>query len=242
MLLIALYEHRYYSQRMRNLLDRKREFDAAALKLIWNQKKKELGLTQEKAAHLMGWHSQAAVAQYLNGKIPLNTDAKMKFAELLNVSPASIWPAFVGPSAPIGVGGKALTKFHVPVLSWTNAWRINSIDTFAKCIVSEWVICPADHSANAYALRVVGDTMTAQHESLHSYPEGSIIFVDPKLPAKNSARVIVKLADSDEVTFRQLTTDMGKMYLKPINNQYAIREMPTNAQICGVVIGCFIAE
>ena len=242
MLLIALYEHRYYSQRMRNLLDRKREFDAAALKLIWNQKKKELGLTQEKAAHLMGWHSQAAVAQYLNGKIPLNTDAKMKFAELLNVSPASIWPSFVGPTAPIDIYGVSVTKCHVPVLSWANAWRMNHPDKFADCCIKEWAACPVNHSANSYALRVVGDTMTAQHESLHSYPEGSIIFIDPKLPAKNSTRVIVKLADSEEVTFRQLTTDMGKMYLKPINNQYAIIEMPANAQICGVVIGCFIAE
>ena len=125
---------------------------------------------------------------------------------------------------------------------WKNASCINNTDKSAECVVSEWIACPIAHSSITYALRVVGDTMTAQHESLHSYPDGSVIFVDPTLPAKNSSRVIIKLANSEEVTFRQLTTDIGKMDLKPVNNQYATVEMPTNAQICGVVIGCFIAE
>lgn len=57
---------------------------------IWNSKKDELGLTQEVAADAMGYKTQGAVNQYLNGKIPLNTDATLKFALLLQVKPNEI--------------------------------------------------------------------------------------------------------------------------------------------------------
>lgn len=57
---------------------------------IWSNKKEELGLTQENAAEQMGFKTQGAVNQYLNGKIPLNTDAVLKFAMLLGVKAGEI--------------------------------------------------------------------------------------------------------------------------------------------------------
>ena len=41
------------------------------LKAAWNARKKELKLTQELAAELLGFESQGTVSQYLNGKIPV---------------------------------------------------------------------------------------------------------------------------------------------------------------------------
>ncbi|MEG3135500.1 helix-turn-helix domain-containing protein [Rouxiella sp. T17] len=66
--------------------------NAARLHSIWNQKKVELRLTQEKAADALGFSTQATVSQYLRGKIPLNTDAVLKFAVLLQVRPEEIDP------------------------------------------------------------------------------------------------------------------------------------------------------
>ncbi|WP_320728257.1 helix-turn-helix domain-containing protein [Enterobacter ludwigii] len=60
------------------------------LKAAWDAKKKELKLTQELAAELLGFESQGTVSQYLNGKIPVNTDAALKFAALLKVKPEDI--------------------------------------------------------------------------------------------------------------------------------------------------------
>ncbi|MCW7013430.1 helix-turn-helix domain-containing protein [Escherichia coli] len=60
------------------------------LKAAWNARKKELKLTQELAAELLGFESQGTVSQYLNGKIPVNTDAALKFAALLKVKPEDI--------------------------------------------------------------------------------------------------------------------------------------------------------
>ncbi|EOO9467015.1 helix-turn-helix domain-containing protein, partial [Escherichia coli] len=48
------------------------------LRAIWDAKKRELKLTQELAAELMGFEAQSAVSHYLNGKAPLNTDAALK--------------------------------------------------------------------------------------------------------------------------------------------------------------------
>lgn len=60
--------------------------DAARLKAIYIAKKRELHLTQESLAAACGWESQGTVSQYLNGRIPLNVDAAVKFARHLGVS------------------------------------------------------------------------------------------------------------------------------------------------------------
>lgn len=65
---------------------------AAALKKIWDEKKKALGLNQQDAAPLLGFNTQGAVSHYLNGRTPLNTDAVLKFAKLLHVAPTDIRP------------------------------------------------------------------------------------------------------------------------------------------------------
>lgn len=64
--------------------------EAAKLKDLfkeWQRARKESGLpsSQEAAADLLGF-GQSALAQYLNGRIPLNVDASTKFAGLLGVS------------------------------------------------------------------------------------------------------------------------------------------------------------
>ncbi|WP_460803446.1 helix-turn-helix domain-containing protein [Microbulbifer agarilyticus] len=64
------------------------------LRAIWQAKKKALDLTQERAAHQLGWSSQGTVGQYLLGRVPLNTDALLKFAGILHVSPTDIDPDF----------------------------------------------------------------------------------------------------------------------------------------------------
>ncbi|HBC1013328.1 TPA: helix-turn-helix domain-containing protein [Escherichia coli] len=65
---------------------------AQRLKEIWMAKKPELGLTQERAAEMLGFSTQGAVSHYLNGQTPLNLEAVLKFAGLLKVPPESIRP------------------------------------------------------------------------------------------------------------------------------------------------------
>jgi transcriptional regulator with XRE-family HTH domain len=61
------------------------------LRRIWDKKKDKLGLTQEKAGYQFGC-TQGAIGHYLNGKIPLNLRAQLKFAQILQVNATDINP------------------------------------------------------------------------------------------------------------------------------------------------------
>lgn len=69
---------------------------ARRLKEIWNSRKDSLGLTQERAAEMMGFTTQGAVSHYLNAQTPLNLETVLKFSALLRVSPEDIRPDMTG--------------------------------------------------------------------------------------------------------------------------------------------------
>lgn len=77
---------------MRNITEEDMEA-AANLKRIWDTKAKPAGLTQRKAGEYMSIH-QTLVGQYLRGKTALGTEALLRFAKLLDVSPTEIRPNF----------------------------------------------------------------------------------------------------------------------------------------------------
>lgn len=76
----------------RRSLTKKEEEWRNNLCMIWSKKKKELNLNQQKLSDIIGWSSQGSVGQYLTGRIPLNTDAKIKFANALGVHVTKIDP------------------------------------------------------------------------------------------------------------------------------------------------------
>lgn len=69
---------------------------AANLKRLWLSRgrspKTGRKLSQEEAAERAGWVAQSTVSQYINGVIPLNTDAILKFADLIPCRPHEINP------------------------------------------------------------------------------------------------------------------------------------------------------
>lgn len=68
--------------------------DAAdRLRRIWNAKKGELRLTQERAAAVFG-RTQSLISAYLVGRAALGPVAVLKFAHLLQVKPTDIRPDF----------------------------------------------------------------------------------------------------------------------------------------------------
>lgn len=74
---------------------------AKKLKQIWDEKKKSLGLNQEKAADLLGFSTQASISHYITGKQALGVEAVLKFASLLQVAPEEIRPDMSGLFAPV---------------------------------------------------------------------------------------------------------------------------------------------
>lgn len=140
-----------------------------------------------------------------------------------------------GPSAEEGPS----IKGQVPLISWVQAGNWNDAsDPYAVGDAEDWLACPAKHGPRTYCLRVRGPSMY-NPGGRYSYQEGSIIFVDPDRRAEHGDRVIVRLEDSAETTFKQLIEEGGELYLRALNPSWPepIIKINSHATICGVVIG-----
>lgn len=219
--------------------------DAARLKAIYESKKRELRLTQDTLASACGWESQGTVSQYLNGKIPLNLDAALKFAEKLQCSVSEFSPRLAetlslssntqtSRSGAKSAGDESNTEpgpglsGKVPLISWVQAgdWA-HAADLLAPGEAFEWIDTTVTIQAHTFALRVTGDSMEPD------FPAGMILVVEPEMDAQPGDFVIVKNGD-DEATFKQLVRDGADLYLKPLNPRYPIKPLGSS-RIVGVV-------
>lgn len=134
----------------------------------------------------------------------------------------------VEPAPSIRAGG-------VPLISWVQAgdWAEAS-DPYPPGEAEAWIPSLKAHSERAFALRVRGDSMTASHG--RSYPQGSIIIVEPerRLPV-NGERIVAKLEGSNEVTFKVFKEEDGRRWLQPLNPNHEPIRQPF--RVLGTVIG-----
>lgn len=133
---------------------------------------------------------------------------------------------------------------QVPVISWVTAGKwAEVIDIYEPGVADEWLPCLKKHTSRTFALRVKGMSMY-NPMGKHTYSDGDIIFVDPEKEAINGSRVVVRLEDSKEATFKQLVIEGEKKYLMALNPSWPEKfiEINGNATICGVVIGKWIEE
>jgi len=202
-----------------------------------------LGLTQKELAQLAGI-TQVTVHKIVSGKIA-HSSRIVDIAKALQSEPE--WLLYGDSSN--GSSGKTPDSSHhsnvenvpfqlhikkLPVISQVQAgaWS-EAIDFRSLGDDVEWEDAPANASDNAFWLRVVGDSMTAQTGA--SIPEGHMILVDPDTEAQNGNLVVAKLEGTDEVTFKKLVMDAGQKYLKPLNPNYRPLEINGNCRIVGVV-------
>lgn len=132
----------------------------------------------------------------------------------------------------------------VPLISWVQAGSWSDVaDPFQPGDADEWLPCPVAHGPRCYAVRVRGDSMN-NPGARPSYSDGDIIFVDPDRRANHGDRVIVRLDDHAEATFKQLLVEDGRKLLKALNPEWAPRYISINghATIVGVVIGKWVPE
>ena len=125
---------------------------------------------------------------------------------------------------------------EVPLISWVQAgdWN-NLVDAFQPGDAERWVATYASVSRHAFALRIIGDSMT-NPSGAPSFPEGTIIIVDPERSAQPGKFVVVRQNSDSECTFKQLVRDAGKHYLKPLNPRYPLLEMLPDAVVSGVLV------
>jgi len=179
--------------------------------------------------------SSGAATHWFSGANGMDLDTCMKVAPLLRCNPfwlfdeskeqdAALSPSKYSNVTSIAVDSNVSTgpdiKGRVPLISWVQAGMWNeAVDIFEPGYADEWLPVLRNGSPHTYALRVDGDSMTAQYGK--SYPEGTIIIVDPEQRSPSSGqRVIAKLCGSNKVTFKVFVEEDGRRWLKPLNSQH----------------------
>lgn len=130
-------------------------------------------------------------------------------------------------------------RFEVPILSWVQAGAFCNSESQVLPQDCETILCPnRSASRSTFALRVVGDSMTAPYGK--SYPEGTIIYVDPEKEALPHNRVVARTELG--FTFKELAmNEFGERYLKALNPHHQ-PIFGEGIEICGVVIGSYSPE
>lgn len=195
--------------------------------------RKHAKLSQEALGDMLGM-TKGNVSGWENGRHKPSFDQVLQIARLTNHPP---------PTASITLepvqGGPG-----VPLISWVQAgtWAMVS-DVFQPGEAEEWLPCPVRHGPRTYAVKVRGESMR-NPDGRPTYNDGDILFVDPDREANHGDRVIVRLDDQDEATFKQLLIEDGRKMLKALNPDWKPRyvEINGNATISGVVIGKWVPE
>lgn len=176
--------------------------DARRLKQIWLAKKDALHLSQVKAAKELGYNSQGAISQYINGRVSLNFQAAAKFAKLLRVEINDIAPRFtplVGKPVPTSLDG-----YTAPVLGELAGMTTNT--TLGWFAYSEQfcklVNVPAAHIK---LVRLDDDTFK-------EFPSGTIFLVDDRNQASASDGVFL-LQEGDRLIARRVTIETDGVVL-----------------------------
>jgi SOS-response transcriptional repressor LexA len=199
----------------------------------------KLRMTEEEFADAVGV-SRSAVQQWEreDGTAPKRTN-QPRVAALLGITVAELMGGMeqLREIAKGNVGPGPDVRGQVPLISWVQAGNWNGAeDPLHPGDAEEWLACPAPHSVQTYALRVRGDSMTAPSGNARSYPEGSIIFVDPrKRSPVNGQRIIAKLTGTDEVTFKVFKNEDGRFWLQPLNPMH--EPIKDEFTVLGTVIG-----
>jgi SOS-response transcriptional repressor LexA len=146
-------------------------------------------------------------------------------AKILGISVAELL------SGGSNVGGRLIVRAEVPLVSEVEAGNYTVIDNFKPKGRFDTVPVSIEVKRHTYALRVHGDSMVSHVGD--SFPEGSVVVVEPEMPPLPGDYVIV-LNTANETTFKQLVWDGGELYLKPLNTRYPIKPLGS-AKVIGVV-------
>lgn len=115
---------------------------------------------------------------------------------------------------------------RIPVISWVQAGMFMDVyDNFSPGDADDWIetdTIPGDH---AFALRVTGDSMTSPNVGQVSFPDGTVITVDPDRDSNAGDFVVAKDISTQKATFKQLVYDGGRWFLKPLNPSYPTVEI-----------------
>ncbi|CAI8775301.1 XRE family transcriptional regulator [Pseudomonas donghuensis] len=251
----------YGAEMKKKPLPQDRIEECSALKAIFLEKRKELGLTQEKAAEALGMN-QGSFSHYLNGRNSLNVEFAAKVAKLLGVPVSSFSPRLAGVIELMGEANAALSERayeHIkhyaeiaesnvmpaqqpwrasrkyPLISWIAAGeKAESPDNLGSPNTLEYLESTENAGEHGYWLEVKGPSMTGSGAT--SFPEGTRILIKPEGFDLISGKYYVARHRDGEKTFKQYLYDAGCKYLAPLNPAFKAVEMDHDWEVIGRAI------
>ena len=219
-------------------------------------------ITQQEIADACGWETQGAVSQFINGKIKLNLTALLRFSNFFGVSPESISPTL---SKEINkelnddsdyVVSNSLHKNRYNILGKNTVIEFTSLSGTVRLIPvltrKEVVECiknnlpiPSDKDPLPYAADKCSPktfAMIVEGNAMHSpltgdgIAHGSVVFVDPKVPAYEGAWVVAVDTRYDVAILGSYSESTGIKKLVYINPKHDPMEILDSTVILGSVI------
>jgi SOS-response transcriptional repressor LexA len=199
--------------------------NAVTIHQLIREGRKRLAMSEQQFADAVGV-SRGAVQQWERpgGTAPRRSN-QHRVAQTLGISIVELV------SGGSNIGGRMVERAEVPLVSEVEAGNYTVIDNFKPKGRFDKVAVSVEVKRHTYALRVHGDSMVS--ETGDSFPEGSIVVVEPEMAAQPGDYVIA-LNAAHETTFKQLVKDGGDYYLRPLNARYPIKPLGS-ARVIGVV-------
>ncbi len=195
------------------------------------QARRQKGLTQKELSQLCGWSDfPARVSNYERGQREPKSEHLGKLADALSVSIDWFYKSTDNVLAAHENRPRYGTANMVPVLEWVQIIPYLEDQPLPRDIKT--LPMPDHFGKRCFNLIVDGDSMESPQGV--SFLHRDHIVIDPDATAETNDYVLAKM-DDNHVVFKQLTSDMGLSYLKPLNPRYPIIEMTANMEILGVV-------
>lgn len=134
----------------------------------------------------------------------------------------------------LGRTRRASRASSYPEISWAEAGA--SRETRDRTDFDERARHSSDVEAGdtAFWLRVNGYSMMSM--SVATFPEGSLILVDPDVQPESGRFVVARLKAENEAAFRQLVREAGDVFLKPLNSAFPIKALDDEWEVVGTVV------
>ncbi len=207
-------------------------------------------MSQAQLAEACGWASQSRIGNYERDTREPSVDDVMAMAGVLKISPAvllgfdsdytsltavhgrDIRPEF---DSNVEVALQPTRSFLYPEISWVQAGSATEAVDLSNVAAAPRHASDVWAGENGFWLRVVGASMT-NPAGANSFPEGSLILVAPDIEPRHGQYVVARMVDSNEATFKQLVSDAGDLYLKPLNPLFPMKAVDNTWEIVGTVV------
>ena len=224
--------NRVASMNKRRALTDEEKAEAGRLKAIYERRKSEArsrgeSLTQEAVGSKCGWESpQSAVNQYLNGRVPLNLEALLRFSEALQFRPNEVSPRLVSgfeslSNEPVGMASNVsgdpikIKSGLVPVVGKAQLGMNGFFEEMGYPPGGgDGYLHTYSSDPDAYALRVVGSSMEPRIRS------GEFVVVEPHGCYVSGDEVMVKTVDGQSMIKVFMYHRDGEVRLLSVNDAH----------------------